>query len=102
MKKATRTRKAAPKTRDLSVAGKLTIRGASDLRELLLNEISDGADLRLKMAKNDEMDVAGVQVLLAAAQSAKSSSARIRLPEHLPASIESWLTRAGIAMKGEE
>ena len=88
--------------KELNVAGRLTIWGAGDLKELLLREMGTSSDLVLQMADNDEIDMAGAQVLLAARQSAMACSQQLVFPEELPESIQIWLGRAALSIQPGE
>ena len=57
-------------TRRLNLAGRLTVWGARDLQDLLRKEVRDGALIELELAAGDEIDTAGIQMLLAARKSA--------------------------------
>ena len=89
--------KASPAHGEVNVAGRLTGWGVNDLKDLLLTEMEKGTDLLIQMATNDEMDVSGVQVLMAAQRSAKLRGQTLSLPEVLPESMQDWLKRAGIS-----
>jgi anti-anti-sigma regulatory factor len=95
MKKAG-TQKAAPKDKKVDVSGRLTIQRAQELKDLLAKEVQRGSGIVLSMADDDEMDVAGAQVLLAARKSAMGSSQQVKFPEKMPDSIIKWLTRAAL------
>ena len=49
------------------------------------------------MATNDDIDVSGAQVLIAAQRAAKLRGQKVLLPEVLPESMQGWLERAGIS-----
>ena len=99
MDKAGMTRTtASPALREVNVAGRLTVWGVNDLRDLLLTEMEKGKDLLIQMASSDEMDVSGLQVLVAAQRSAELRGQKMSLPEVLPDSMQAWLKRAGIQL----
>ena len=97
MNKTGTTKTVASPVREVNVAGRLTVWGAGDLKDLLLSEVDRGTDLVIQLAANDEIDVAGVQALMAARRSAKLRGQNVSLPEPLPKSMQDWLKRAGIS-----
>ena len=86
---------------EVYVAGRLTLWGVGDLKELLLTDIEKNTDLVIRLSANDEIDIAGVQVLIAARKSAKLRGGNVSLTAVLPESMEDWLNRAGINMEFE-
>lgn len=98
MNKIGTTKTVASPVREVNVAGRLTVWGTNDLKDLLLTEMEKGTDLLIQVASNDEMDISGVQVLMAAQRSAKLRGQKVSLPEVLPESMQDWLEKAGVSL----
>lgn len=75
----------------LTLAGELTIFTAAPLREQLLSTLADlppEQELELDLAQVSEIDSAGLQLLLAAKQSAQAQSRNLRLSRHSAAVLD--------------
>jgi len=82
-------------TASLALAGELTIYRAAELRDTLiaaLAGLTDGAALELNLAEVDELDSAGVQLLMAARKTAQATQRELRLVGHSPAVLEVFET----------
>lgn len=77
----------------MGVAGRLTVWGAADLRDELLSSVKPHTTVEVELAAQDEIDVAGLQVLVAAANRAEAledASVVLSTPsEHTRARLES-------------
>ncbi len=79
----------------LQIEGELTIYRAAELRETLqaaLAALPDGADLAIGLAGVTEMDSAGVQLLVAARNSAAAAGRALRLRDPSPAVADVFAT----------
>ena len=79
----------------MGIEGELTIYRAAELRASLLTALAGLTgvdDLELNLAAVTEMDSAGVQLLMAAKQSARAAGRELRLVGHSPAVLEVFET----------
>lgn len=82
----------------LSLAGRLTIWGAADLRFELLDKLNQDISLVLNLAPADEIDIAGFQVLAAAARYAEIRKLSITINQPVPVYFTRWLESAGFSL----
>ena len=76
----------------LSIEGELTIYRAAELCAVLKDALSGGGDLQLNLEAVTEMDSAGVQLLMAAAKTARAAGCELRLVGHSAAVVEVFET----------
>jgi anti-sigma B factor antagonist len=76
----------------LSIEGELTIYRATELSVVLKDALSGAGDLELNLAAVTEMDSAGVQLLMAAAKTARAAGCELRLVGHSAAVLEVFET----------
>lgn len=79
----------------LALDGELTIYRAAELRDTLIKALAalnDGSALELDLAEVSELDIAGVQLLMAAKKSAQAAQRDLRLVGHSPAVLEVFET----------
>ncbi|MFY9514254.1 MAG: STAS domain-containing protein [Rubrivivax sp.] len=80
----------------MNIEGELTIYRAAELRGVLLaalaSSVQEGGDLEIDLAGVTEFDSAGVQLLLAAQNSARQSQRALRLKNASPAVREVFET----------
>ncbi len=74
--------------------GDLTISTAADTRSTVLAALEQGGDLELDLASTEELDTAGLQVLLLAHREATARGTRLSLVD-VPAGIRSVLAVVG-------
>ncbi|SNT10796.1 anti-anti-sigma factor [Noviherbaspirillum humi] len=76
----------------LTLGGELTIYRAAEVREILLDALVPRASvpirLEIDLSTVEEIDGAGVQLLLAAHKTARQQGTRLNLIKHSPAVIE--------------
>lgn len=74
--------------RILPLEGGLTIYSASEHMPLLLRALAPGAEVEVDLCALDEIDAAGLQLLVLAKQEAERHDCHLRLSNHSPAVIE--------------
>jgi anti-sigma B factor antagonist len=72
----------------LTLAGKLTIDQAADLKQMLLSALAGDEDLELNLADVVEVDTAGLQLLMMAKKLAQERGKALRLVALGPAVLE--------------
>ncbi len=82
----------APMQTTLSIEGELTIYRAAELSAVLKDALSGAGELELNLAAVTEMDSAGVQLLMAAAKTARAAGGELRLVGHSAAVLEVFET----------
>jgi anti-sigma B factor antagonist len=88
-------------TPSLSIDGEMTIYRAAELRESLSAALAAGGDLELNLSAVNEMDSAGVQLLMAAKKTARDSQRELHLVGHSPAVLEVFETLDLAALFGD-
>ncbi|KIP96318.1 MULTISPECIES: STAS domain-containing protein [Pseudomonas] len=76
--------------RILPLEGGLTIYSAAEHMELLTQVLAPGTEVELDLGAVDELDCAGLQLLILAKQEATRMSCDLRLTNHSPAVIEAF------------
>lgn len=76
----------------MRIEGELTIYRAAELRGALQAALAESGDLEIDLAGVTEMDSAGVQLLMAAKNSARATQREVRLTGHSPAVLEVFET----------
>ena len=74
--------------RILPLEGGLTIYSVSEHMGLLLRALTPGAEVEVDLSALDELDCAGLQLLVLAKQEAHRQGCELRLSNHSPAVIE--------------
>lgn len=72
----------------LSVAGELTIYTASEWKPRLLAPLLEGENLELDLGAVQELDTAGLQLLLLAKKEARARGLTLQFCNHSPAALE--------------
>ncbi|PAU66692.1 hypothetical protein BZL41_00280 [Pseudomonas sp. PIC25] len=75
-------------TRQLAVAGELTIYTASEWKPRLLAPLLEDEHLELDLGAVQELDTAGLQLLLLAKKEARARSLTLQFCNHSPAVLE--------------
>lgn len=70
--------------------GPLTIYTAAEHKALLLQSLQPGAEVELDLTGVDELDCAGLQLLVLAKQEASRMGCRLQLANHSPAVIDAF------------
>lgn len=81
----------------LSLSGSLTIQHASALQQLFLQQLAAGSGLHLQLQKVEELDLAGVQLLLALQKALHAQQLPYRLQLELTPLTRSLLEAAGLS-----
>ncbi|AEB60560.1 sulfate transporter/antisigma-factor antagonist STAS [Ectopseudomonas mendocina] len=76
--------------RILPLEGGLTIYSVSEHMELLMRALAPAAEVELDLSALDEVDCAGLQLLVLAKQEASRQGCQLRLSHHSPAVIEAF------------
>lgn len=82
--------------RILLLEGGLNIYSVGEHMSLLLRALTPGTEVELDLAALDELDSAGLQLLVLAKQEAERVGSKLRLSHHSPAVIEA-LELSGLA-----
>lgn len=69
----------------LSIDRDLTIYNAADLKKDLMDALAAGEQLDLDLSRVEEMDTAGLQLLILAKQEATQQGKAMRIVQHSPA-----------------
>jgi len=86
----------------MNIEGELTIYRAAELRTALQAALAAGGDLEVDLSGVTEMDSAGVQLLMAAKNSARATQRELRLTGHSAAVLEVFETLDLAAHFGSE
>lgn len=84
------TRPAEGQYRIIPLEGPLTIYTAAENKALLLRPLEPEADVEFDLAAVDEMDCAGLQLLILAKQEARRAGCQLQLVNHSRAVIEAF------------
>lgn len=71
-----------------AIEGELTIFAARALRETLLNALQDGDEVEIDLSGVNEMDSAGLQLMIAAKREAMAQNKSLRFIGHSPAVLD--------------
>lgn len=72
----------------LNIIGEMTLSTAAELKESLLDALHQSDSLIISLAEVDDMDTAGLQVLLLLKREALELGKALQLQEHSPAIID--------------
>jgi anti-anti-sigma regulatory factor len=83
-----------PLTR-IRLQGAIGIGCAQDLKELLLQGLKTGSEVRVELAEATDLDVIAVELLWAAEREAKASSVKFAIEGQTPEPVSAALAEAG-------
>jgi anti-anti-sigma factor len=76
------------KSRKVAISGAMTIYGAAQAKDTLLDALDGAADVEVDLSEVVEMDTAGAQLLALLKREAASAGKRMVLSGHSPAVLE--------------
>lgn len=79
----------------ISLEGQITLTSAAELKNLLLERLAAGKDLELDLERAEEIDIAIMQVLCAAAREAARTGSRIAC--HASAGVADAVRESGFS-----
>ena len=89
-------RKANRGVATVAADGRLTIHGVAELRDALIAAFADSTAVSISLDNDEQIDVAGAQLLVALYREAAQTGSVLSLPERLPEPIQKWAERAGL------